>query len=495
MGTQAITLGLDGLTCAELQTVAGGSRLELSDKVRAEVAAAAGAFERRLARGERIYGVTTGVGAQTATAIPPGLRARYQLETVLAHACGTGPHLAWGPARAVWVVKAASMARARSGCSLAVVDALVELANTDLAPVIPVSGSLGASGDLVPSAHAALALLGVGEVLDCSGRPVPAAEARRSAGIRQLTIGPRDGLSLVNGTAATTALAAAAVDGAERALAVADQLVAAGVQAIGGHAEAFDPRVLSARPHPGALRSAERIRCGLGTGGRRHSVGAVPHDPYSWRCAPQVHGAVLDAVDVLRAAVDRELVSSSDNPVLAEERDTPLLSGGNFHGAPLGLPADSVTTAVAVAAALSRQRTAQLVSGAHAPMRPPPWPALGPLLVTATAEALRLGGMTPASLRWLPVDPMEDHVPNSLASARQAVEATEGLFAVLAVEAICVDAAAELNSVPGNPALDATRALMAEAVGPTSEARPMAADIARLAARLDIATVPQRGTP
>ncbi|MDQ2729481.1 MAG: aromatic amino acid ammonia-lyase, partial [Actinomycetota bacterium] len=279
----------------------------------------------------------------------------------------------------------------------------------------------------------------------------------------------------------------------------ADQLVAAGVQAIGGHAEAFDPQVLSARPHPGALRSAERIRRGLGTGGRRHSVGAVPHDPYSWRCAPQVHGAVLDAVDMLRAAVDRELASSSDNPVLAEERDTPLLSGGNFHGAPLGLPADSVTTAVAVAAALSRQRTAQLVSGAHAPTalaRPGSTGiGLGPLLVTATAEALRLGGMTPASLRWLPVDPMEDHVPNSLAAARQAVEAAEGLFAVLAVEAICVDAAAELNSVPGNPALDATRALMADAVGPTSEARPMAADIARLAARLDIATVPQRGTP
>jgi histidine ammonia-lyase len=486
MSSLTVALGVEGLTGAELAAVARGAPLELSDKVRGEVAAAAGALEQRLGAGERIYGVTTGVGAQAGMVLRPEQRAEYQLETLLAHACGVGDRLAPIPARGLWVAKVASMARARSGCSVAVVEALTTWINTGMAPVVPASGSLGASGDLVPSAHAALPLVGRGEVLR-DGIVLPAAEALAAVGLSLLVLGPRDGLSLVNGTAATTAIAALAVDEAERALAVADLLVAAGVAAVGGHAAAFDPQVLRARPHPGALRSAARIRGGL-VGDERPvpaGDGVLPHDPYAWRCAAQVHGSVLDSVDTLRVAVDRELSSCSDNPVLPEQSDAPMLSGGNFHGAPIGLPADAATTALATAAAISRQRTAQLLSGAHAPTALAAAGSsgigLGPLLTTATAETLRLGAMTPASAHWLPVDAMEDHVPNSLAAAHQAYRCAEGLWNVLAIEAICVTAAAELN---GASLAGAALASVARAVRSTGEAMAISARIEQIAALL-----------
>jgi histidine ammonia-lyase len=431
------TGGIDAKTAIE---VARGAKLEIHPVVRERVAEAAGRFESLLATGQPVYGVTTEVAARSAVPIAPEDRPAYQLATLRSHACGLGPPLDRTAARAAWVAKLACLATGRPGASVGLLDSLKTALNAGLAPSIPSTGSLAASGDLIPSAHAALPLIGEGELLDGA-----------SSGLAPLKLGPRDGLSLVNGTAVTTGLAICAVAGARALLECADALAAAGVEATGGHTAAFREDIAGAKPHPGARASAAAIRSGLPAEGvvpRR----TAPHDPYAWRCAPQVHGAVRDAVTILSDVCDAELRGCSDNPLLVDDG---IASGGNFHAAALGLPLDAATTAVGVLAALSRQRTVQLLSGRYAPEGLAcEGLGLALLATSATARLLEIQQLIPASSRWLPVDASEDHVANATLAAHQLRLAIAGAYDVLACEALCVAAAADLTgTVPAGPAL------------------------------------------
>jgi histidine ammonia-lyase len=480
-----VVLSTTGLSPADVEAVAGGEVLVWGDDLSTRLDHAAADFDAVLAAGARVYGVTTEVADRSSFDIPPENRSAYQLAMLRSHACGTGAVLERRVARAVWVTKVASLATCRGGCSVQVVRALTDTLNAGLAPAIPTTGSLAASGDLVPSAHAALPLLGEGELLAESGRPVPAAPLLSAHALTPVALGPRDGLSLVNGTSVTSALATVGLLEAERMVAAADVLAAAGVEVRPGHRDAFAEQVISARPHPGARVTADRVDRALGAAGR--SAGQNLHDAYAWRCVPQVHGAAHDAIAYLRSAVVTELGSCTDNPIIEAGR---MWSGGNFHAAPLGIPLDSATVAITVLAGLSRQRLVRMMSA-----RPLPAWLVGPggsfglsmLVATATAHVLELGGLAPASTRWLPVDDVEDHVANATAAARQLRTAVDGARHVLAAEAIAIAAAVDLRGhSPVGPGLRAVHALVRDVCAPPAADRSEAAAMTALAQRIDM---------
>jgi histidine ammonia-lyase len=480
-------LSATGISPAGLEAVVNGDVLVWDNRLDQELHRAAAEFDAVLAAGGRVYGVTTEVAGRSSFSIPPEDRHGYQVAMLRSHACGTGAPLDRRAARAAWVTKAASLATCRSGCSRHVLRALTDVLNAGLAPAIPAVGSLAASGDLVPSAHAALPLLGEGELLNGSGQPVPAAPLLNAHGLNPVVLGPRDGLSLVNGTSVTSALATVGLLDAERTVAAADVLAAAGIEVRPGHRDAFAEQVISARPHPGARVTAARVGRMLGpdtTVAPSQEQGV--HDAYAWRCVPQVHGAAHDALAHLRSAVTTELASCTDNPIIGAGR---VWSGGNFHAAPLGVPADSATTAITVLAGLSRQRLVRMMSLPSLPASltgPGGNFGLGMLIATATAHVLELGGLVPASTRWLPVDDAEDHVANATAAARQLRKAVDGARHVLAAEAIAIAAAADLRGhTPVGPGLRAVHELTRTVCGPPAADRSEAAALTALARRIN----------
>lgn len=482
-----VVLSTTGVSPADVDAVAGGDVLLWDDDLSVAIERAAVEFDAVLAAGTRVYGVTTEVADRSAFDIPPERRPAYQLAMLRSHACGTGAVLDRRTARAVWVTKAASLATCRSGCSPQIVRAITEALNAGLAPAIPTTGSLAASGDLVPSAHAALPLLGEGELLAESGQRVAAAPLLSAHGLTPAVLGPRDGLSLVNGTSVTSALATVGLLEAERVVAAADVLAAAGLEVRPGHRDAFAEQVISARPHPGARVTADRVGWALGSAATAdRSAGQSFHDAYAWRCVPQVHGAAQDAVAYLRSAVATELASCTDNPIVGAGR---VWSGGNFHAAPLGIPVDSVTVAITVLAGLSRQRLVRMMSARALPallVGPGGNFGLSMLVATATAHVLELGGLMPASTRWLPVDDAEDHVANATSAARQLRMAVDGARHVLAAEAIAIAAAADLRGhSPVGPGLRAVHALARGVCGPPAADRSEAAALTALAGRID----------
>jgi histidine ammonia-lyase len=489
----SVVLSSAGITPEEVAAVAAGRTLTWAADLAGTVGAGQAAFDRVLAGGARIYGVTTEVAGRSSFDVPTGSRGAYQIAMLRSHACGTGPLLDRHAARAAWVTKAASLAAGRAGCSLALLTALTDVLNRGLAPAVPVTGSLAASGDLVPSAHAGLPLLGEGDLLDESGDAVPAGPLLAACGLHPLTPGPRDGLSLVNGTSVTAALAALSLLDAERLVTTADVLAAAGVEVRRGHRDAFAQAIVDARPHPGALRTADTVELVLGAAetARRES-GRSFHDAYAWRCVPQVHGAVHDALVPVRAAVSTELRSCTDNPILDGDS---IVSGGNFHGAPLGIPLDSATTAMTVLAGLSRQRLVGLMSSPGLPKSLVGAGGnfgLGMLVTTVTAHVLQLSGLVPASTRWLPVDEAEDHVANATVAAFQLRTALDGVRHVLAAEAIAIAAAADLSDRPAaGPALRAVHALTRRTVAPPGPDRAMSVPLTELAPHIhELAALP-----
>ncbi len=443
-----VTVGDEPLSLERFAAVCAGSPIAVSQAALARAARAANQLAAVVDSGATVYGVTTAYGAESGRRIPPAARPAFQLATVRSHACGSGPPLDRLLARGCWLAKLCSLATGRSGASVALVQQLVAVLNAGLAPHVPASGSLGASGDLIPSGHAALPLVGEGTAFGPDGAPVSGASALALAGVGPLVLGPRDGLSLVNGTAATTSIAAHACLGLERHLLLAEVVAAAGLVAIGGHLEAFSPLFSDARPQPGVAQSAERVRALA-----RDAVpsGSTLHDPYAWRCLPQVHGAARSAAAWARQICEVELASCTDNPLVDDGGN--VRSGGNFHGAPLGLASDTLVLATGQVAALSRQRLAFLTrtdrgaridrgdGGLEGTM----------LLTSATAALLELASTGPATPHWLPVDDVEDHVSNSTLAARRAMDALARCRHVLACETVATARHLSATSPPPSP--------------------------------------------
>ncbi len=352
-------------------------RAVLSDAARPALEASRAVVDRVVARGDTVYGITTGFGDLASVRIGPEETDVLQRNLVRSHAAGVGEPLADEVVRAMLLLRAAALAQGLSGVRPVVVERLLDFLDTDLLPVVPSRGSVGASGDLAPLAHLALGLIGEGEVR-LAGERLPADVALARAGLEPLALGAKEGLALLNGTQLMAGTGSLALHDALRLARTADLVAAMSIEAMRGSDEPFAAAIHAARPHPGQRAVAEAMRHWLADSANRETHRPMEHrvqDAYSLRCVPQVHGAVRDSLGMLAAALDIELNSATDNPLVLppsdEHPDGAVLSGGNFHGEPLALPLDLATMAVTELASISERRTARLVDASLSGGLPP----------------------------------------------------------------------------------------------------------------------------
>ena len=391
-----------------------------------------------------VYGLTTGVGALKNVRIPPAESRQLQRNLLMSHAVGVGPALPEELVRAGMLVRINQFCQGSSGVSPVVVDRLVDLLNHDLCPWVPEKGSLGASGDLAPSAHVGLVLIGEGEVV-VKGERRPAAEALEAASLSPVELQAKDALSVLNGTHFMAGAASLVLHDARRLLLSADVTAAMSVEALRGSRTAFDPRIHALRPHPGQVASAARIfALTEGSGiAESHELCDRVQDAYSLRCAAQVHGACADAIDYLRRVLDVELNAGTDNPLVFADQDA-VLSGGNFHGEPLALALDAASLGISELGSISERRLFRMLTGFLSEL--PPFLTRhsgldsGYMLIQYTAAALVTENQllaTPASVHSLPTSAdQEDHNSMGWHSAIRARQVALNTESILAMEAL-----------------------------------------------------------
>ncbi|PZR57807.1 MAG: histidine ammonia-lyase [Candidatus Meridianibacter frigidus] len=355
----AAGIELDGISLSleQIRAVAEDHvAVSIVPDARVRVAAAREFVEEQFESGEPIYGVTTGFGRLANVSVAPADAAALQVNLVRSHAAGTGDPLGAKFVRAAGVLRASSLAAGHSGVRSSTLDLLVAILNEDVTPVVPMQGSVGASGDLAPLAHMTLTLMGEGEAF-YKGERMEASLALEKAGLQPLVLEAKEGLSLVNGTEVMTGIAALCVLRALRQIAAADVIGAMAFEAFLATDRVFDKRINALRPHPGQARVADNLRALLAGSEimQSHRECGRIQDPYSYRCIPVVHGAVRDAVAYARRVVETEVVSVTDNPLVFAQ-DGEFLTGGNFHGQPVALAADILKIAVAELAGISERR-------------------------------------------------------------------------------------------------------------------------------------------
>ncbi len=469
-----VVVGREPLAVADVVAVArDGAPVEVAADLDTTMAASRALVERAVAEGRTVYGVTTGFGALASTRIPAEHVAQVQYALVQSHAAGMGANVDREVVRAMQLLKARTLAAGASGVRPLLVRAIAGLLNAGVTPAVPEIGSLGASGDLAPLAHAAIVLLGKGWVLDgtVAGERVDAGPALAAAGLEPIRLEAKEGLALLNGTEGMLAHLCLALADLDVLLPTADITCALSVEALRGTDAPFADRIQALRPHAGQRASAANLRRLLEASpivaSHRHVEHAV-QDAYSLRCAPQVHGAARDVVEWCRGVVEVELASVTDNPVVFPESDDPetddVVSTGNFHGQPLAYAADFATIALADLASIVERRVDRLMDPSRSDGLPPflaPEAGVnsGFMLAHYTAAALvnRLRGLaTPASCDSVSTSAgQEDHVSmgwNACLSLRAAV--TDAMR-VVAIELVCAAEAVELRGLEPGPATGA----------------------------------------
>lgn len=465
---------LDGspLSVADVVAVArDGAAVTVAEAARERMRPARELVERIDAASDVVYGVTTGFGALADRAIAAGDRALLQAAVVRSHAAGMGEALPAEVVRGMMLLRARTLCAGYSGVRPSLVDAMVALLNAGVVPWVPAHGSLGASGDLAPLAHCAAVLLGEGWVVSPgSGARVPAAEALRAAGLEPVQIGPKEGLALINGTDAMCAALSLCVWDLASLLAAADATCAMSVEALLGTARAFDAEVVALRPAAGQQESARNLRALLAGSPMVASHLASHHavqDAYSLRCAPQVHGAARDVLGFALGAVEQELASVVDNPLVLVERGE-VVSSGNFHGQALAYAADMCASLCADVSAISERRVDRLLDPARSRGLPAfltrdPGVNSGLMIAQYTAAACVVALRTaasPVAVQSVSVSAgQEDHVSMGWTACLRTRRSVDELRRVLAVEAVCAAQALELRA-PLRPG-PATSALLA----------------------------------
>jgi histidine ammonia-lyase len=461
--------------------------VELSAGARRVLSAGRAFVERLGADPAPVYGITTGVGKLKDTLIPAPERARLQRNLVLSHAGGVGAALGEEEVRALILLLAASLARGASGVRPEVVERLVACLNHRVQPFVPALGSLGSSGDLAPLAHVAACLIGEGEAW-VEGRRAPAAEALARAGLAPLRLASKEGLALLNGTHLMAGLGALAVLDSARLARLADVAGAMSLEALMGTNAAFDVRIHALRPHPGQLASAENLRRLTAESAiiASHRDCTRVQDAYSLRCMPQVHGAAREAVAFARGVLERELGSVTDNPLVFAD-DGLVLSGGNFHGEPLGLALDTLAIGLAQLAGISERRIDRLVNPLTSEGLPPFLSPHGGLhsgymiaqyvAAALTSEVKRLA--QPASVDSIPASGLqEDYNAMAAGSALKARTAVGHVRQVLAIELLlatqALDARAPLAPGQGSAA---AREAVRRRIPPLDEDRYLKGDL------------------
>jgi histidine ammonia-lyase len=425
-----------------------GARAELAQPARVRMAATRGVVEDLVARNQVVYGVTTGFGKLSDVAIPHDKLAALQLNLVRSHAAGVGTPLPRREVRAMMLLRANVLAKGFSGARAVLPDLLCAMLNADLWPSVPEQGSVGASGDLAPLAHLALALVGEGDLLrGPAAERGPAAALLKAAGLVPVTLGPKEGLSLINGTQAHTAIAALAVGDARTLWHTAHVAGAASLEALLGTPDAFDARIHDARGQIGQSESAALLRALLANSAIResHRTGdRRVQDAYALRCMPQVHGPAHDAIVFAEGVISRELNAATDNPLVFE--DATMLSGGNFHGQAVAMVLDFLAIAMTNLATMSERRIDRLV---HPDMNEglPPFLARdagvhsGFMMAQVTAASIASECKVlshPSSVDTIPTDGgKEDVVPMAMGAAWKLRRIVRNVQHVLAIELMC----------------------------------------------------------
>jgi histidine ammonia-lyase len=482
------TVPVDGrsLTIDAVEVVARhGSRAELTDGARGRVAASRKVIDDILAAGQVAYGINTGFGKLAEVLIPPEQLEQLQLNLLRSHACGVGEPFGEDVVRAMLLLRANVLATGHAGCRPIVVERVVDLLNAGVHPVVPSLGSVGASGDLAPLAHLALPLVGEGEAV-VGGERMPGGQALRRCGFEPMVLGAKEGLALINGTQASAAVGALALADAGRLLAAADVVCALTLDALAGTDAAFDESVHAARPHPGQGESARRMRQLLEGSAIRNShrdCGRV-QDAYSLRCSPQVHGSGRDAFHHACGVLTVELNSATDNPMVFP--DGRVISGGNFHGAPIAAVFDYLTATITDLASISERRFARMVdsslSGLPRFLVDDAGVNSGFMMVQVSAAALVSEMKTlshPASVDSIPTSAgQEDHVSMSTWAARKLARVVDLGRKVIGMELFAAAQALEFHRpLKSSPALESVVDKLRARVPRVEDDRYLADDI------------------
>jgi histidine ammonia-lyase len=439
-----LKLNPEAIDLATLRQLWAGEAASLDDAAMERVTAAAASIERIVASGDTVYGVNTGFGSLANTRIPDERLAELQRNLILSHSAGLGDPLPRHVTRLMIVLKLLGLGRGHSGVRPLIIDALQALLDRDAMPVIPSQGSVGASGDLAPLAHLIAALMGHGSI-DVAGTVMPAAAALQKLEMEPLELGPKEGLALINGTQASTAIALDALFMGERVFAAAIAAGALSVDALKGSVKPFDPRVSALRGQPGQIRVAAALRDLLDGSEILASHGRCGkvQDPYSFRCQPQVMGAALDLLTNAARTLTIEAGAVTDNPIVFPDDDT-AISGGNFHAQPVAFAADMISMALCEVGSISERRTAVLVdpkmSGLPAFLVEDSGVNSGLMIPQVTAAALvseNKGLAYPASVDSIPTSAgQEDHVSMAPIAARKACTIARNAAGVVAIELI-----------------------------------------------------------
>jgi histidine ammonia-lyase len=485
-----VTLDGTSLTPRDVEEVAlRQARVRLHSKVRPRLLRSRRLIDRLAEGTEPIYGVNTGFGRLKEVRIPSARIPELQTNLIRSHCAGVGEALTHDQTRALILLRANVLARGHSGVRPLVVERLLELLNRDILPVVPGQGSVGASGDLAPLAHLALALLGEGKVRN-RGRLQPASRALERAGLRPLQLLAKEGLALINGTQMMTALGTLALLRGENLARHADLAGALSLEALKGSRRAFDRRIEKLRPHPGQAASASNLRLLLSHSEveRSHAGCDRVQDSYALRCMPQVHGASRDALSHVREVLEREINAVTDNPILFPgERE--LLSGGNFHGEPVAMALDYCGIALAELAGISERRIERLtnpdLSGLPAFLTPEPGLHSGFMMAQVTAAGLvseNKGLAHPASVDSIPTSAaQEDHVSMGAWAARKTMRILENSERVLAIELLAACQGLDfLAPLKTSPALEATRKALRREIPRLVGDRVLSSDIERM---------------
>ena len=446
-----MALRIDGnhLTIDEVVRVARGEEtVTLTEEAKARVQKARDYVDRKLAEGAVIYGLTTGFGKFSDVLISADETKDLQRNLIISHSCAMGEPLPFEVSRAAMLLRCNALAKGYSGIRLSTIETLLAMLNQGVTPVIPQKGSLGASGDLAPLSHMVLVMLGEGEAW-YQGVRMPGREAMEKAGIPTIELAAKEGLALINGTQIMTAIACMVVAGAENLMKTADIACALTGEALRCRTDAFDPKIQAVRGQLGQMETAENLtRLLEGSGLSARTQPGKVQDAYSLRCTPQVHGACRDAIRYAHEVVSREINAVTDNPIIFPDEDQ-VISGGNFHGEPVGFAMDFIAIGISELANIAERRIERLVnpqlSGLPAFLARNGGVNSG-LMITQYAAASMVSENKvlahPACVDSIPSSAnQEDHVSMGTTAARKALAILDNSEKVLGIEFFCASQA------------------------------------------------------
>jgi histidine ammonia-lyase len=495
---KALHINGNDLTLEEVREVAAERRPVLLDPDAREAVDRARAVVDALVAENRVsYAITTGVGKLADVRIAGEQIRELQVNLVRSHAAGLGEPLSAAETRAMMLLRANSLSKGHSGVRGAVIDTICEMLNRGVTPMVPSQGSVGASGDLAPLGHLALALIGEGECLDEKGVRIPAGDAMRRAQIKPLVLEAKEAVSLINGTQAMLAVGVLALLAAEILADTADVVGALSLDALRGTDVAFDERIHQARPHNGQLRTAANLRRMLEGSPLRDSHRDCDRvqDAYSLRCMPQVHGAVRDTLAHCREVMEIEVNSAVDNPLVflknSKNGEADVISGGNFHGQPLAFVLDFLGIALSALAGISERRLERLVNPALNEGLPPflaPGAGLNSGFMMAQVAAASLVSENKVLAHPASVDSIttsgnkEDYVSMGMTAALKLKRIVENSRNAMAIEAMAAAQALDfLTPLKTSKRGQAAHAAIRSVCATMEKDRVMYQDFARIA--------------